>query len=63
MDGKSVHTYTKANPHNVAWVFDKPQYLLLNLAIGGAWGGQQGVDDAIFPSRYEVDYVRVYQKR
>ena len=61
-DGKPVHTYAKSDPHGVAWVFDKPQYLILNLAIGGAWGGQQGVDDAIFPSRFEVDYVRVYQK-
>ena len=62
VDGKVDHTYTKADPHGVAWVFDKPQYLLLNLAIGGAWGGQQGVDDSIFPARYEVDYVRVYQR-
>ena len=33
------------------WPFDAPQYLILNLAIGGAWGGQRGVDDAIFPQR------------
>jgi len=31
-----------------------------NLAIGGAWGGQHGVDDSIFPARYSVDYVRYY---
>jgi beta-glucanase (GH16 family) len=61
-DGKPVHTYTKSDPHDVAWVFDKPQYLILNLAIGGAWGGQQGIDQSIYPSRFEVDYVRVYQK-
>ena len=63
LDGKSVHSYSKADPHGVKWTFDKPQYLILNLAIGGAWGGQQGVDDAIYPARFEVDYVRVYQKR
>lgn len=63
MDGKTVHSYAKADPHGVAWTFDRPQYLLLNLAIGGSWGGQHGVDDAIFPARYEIDYVRVYQKR
>lgn len=62
LDGRVVHTFTKNDPHDVAWVFDRPQYLLLNLAIGGAWGGQQGVDDAIFPARYEIDYVRVYQR-
>lgn len=63
MDGKTVHVYSKADPHGVAWVFDKPQYLLLNLAVGGAWGGQQGIDDTIFPARYEIDYVRVYQRK
>lgn len=43
------------------WPFDKPFHLLLNLALGGTWGGQQGVDPAIWPQRLEIDYVRVYQ--
>lgn len=43
--------------------FNAEHYLILNLAIGGAWGGQQGVDDSIYPSRFLVDYVRVYQKQ
>jgi len=43
------------------WPFDKPHYLLLNLAIGGSWGAEKGIDGAIFPCRFEVDYVRVYQ--
>lgn len=43
-----------------AWPFDKRFHLLLNLAIGGDWGGQQGVDDSIFPVSMEVDYVRFY---
>ena len=41
------------------WPFSAPQYLLLNLAIGGDLGGP--VDNAIFPVTMEVDYVRVYQ--
>lgn len=45
-----------------SWPFDAPQYLILNLAIGGSWGGQKGVDDTIFPQRFIVDYVRVYQR-
>jgi beta-glucanase (GH16 family) len=45
------------------WPFDKPFHLLLNLAVGGNWGGAQGVDDTIWPQRMEVDYVRVYQLR
>jgi beta-glucanase (GH16 family) len=42
------------------WPYDKDQYLILNLAIGGSWGGQKGIDDSIFPQRYYIDYVRVY---
>ncbi|HEX4138803.1 MAG TPA: glycoside hydrolase family 16 protein, partial [Candidatus Methylacidiphilales bacterium] len=41
--------------------FRSPQYLILNLALGGDWGGP--IDDAIFPQRMIVDYVRVYQKK
>jgi beta-glucanase (GH16 family) len=44
-----------------SWPFDAPHYLILNLAIGGSWGGQQGIDDNIFPQRFLIDYVRVYQ--
>lgn len=43
------------------WPFSKPFYLLMNIAVGGNWGGQQGVDDSIFPAVMEVDFVRVYQ--
>lgn len=45
-----------------AWPFDNKMFLLLNVAVGGGWGGQQGIDDTIFPKRMEIDYVRVYQK-
>jgi beta-glucanase (GH16 family) len=44
-----------------AWPFDQKCYLILNLAIGGEWGGMHGIDDSIFPQRFEIDYVRVYQ--
>jgi beta-glucanase (GH16 family) len=44
------------------WPFDRPAYLILNVAVGG-WGGQQGgVDPAAFPARMAVDYVRVWQR-
>ena len=46
-----------------AWPFDQNFHLVLNLAIGGFWGGAQGVDDTIFPQRMEIDYVRVYQRK
>ena len=44
-----------------SWPYDKPFHLLMNIAIGGSWGGLQGVDDSIFPTQLVVDYVRVYQ--
>lgn len=43
------------------WPFDQKMYLILNLAVGGNWGGKNGVDPKIFPAVMEVDYVRVYQ--
>ena len=43
-----------------AWPFDRPQFLLLNIAIGGDLGGP--VDNHIFPVTMEVEYVRVYQR-
>lgn len=43
------------------WPFDKPQHLLLNVAIGGDWGGRKGVDNKALPARMEIDHVRVYQ--
>ncbi|WP_421830867.1 glycoside hydrolase family 16 protein [Larkinella sp.] len=43
------------------WPLDQPFYLILNLAVGGNWGGQKGVDESIWPQRLTVDFVRVYQ--
>lgn len=60
VDGRRVHSYEKAGKGAAGWPYDKPQYLLLNLAIGGDMAG--AVDDSIFPRAFEIDYVRVYQK-
>lgn len=45
------------------WPFDQPFYLIMNFAVGGAWGGKNGVEETIFPQSMIVDYVRVYQKK
>lgn len=45
------------------WPFDRRFHLILNIAIGGSWGGVQGIDDDIFPQTMEVEYVRVYQRQ
>ncbi len=59
VDGVVHWVYTKRTRDVDAWPFDKPQFLILNLAIGGDLGG--AVDDAIFPVAMEIDHVRVYQ--
>jgi beta-glucanase (GH16 family) len=43
------------------WPFDKRFHVILNVAIGGGWGGQRGIDDLIFPTSMTVDYVRYYK--
>ena len=39
--------------------FRAPQYLILNFALGGSWGGP--IDDAVLPQKFLIDYVRVFQ--
>jgi beta-glucanase (GH16 family) len=61
VDGRKYFTFRNEGTGSRTWPFDKPHYLILNLAIGGSWGGQQGIDDSLFPKRYRVDYVRIYK--
>jgi beta-glucanase (GH16 family) len=61
VDGQPYFTFPKEIGGEAVWPYDKAQYLILNLAIGGTWGGQQGIDDSAFPTQYAIDYVRVYR--
>ncbi len=61
LDGVPTFTYRKENDDKAVWPFDQPFHLILNLAIGGNFGGKRGIDDSIFPTQLRVDYVRVYQ--
>lgn len=58
------HYYTFKNERTgfKEWPFDKRFHLLLNLAIGGNWGGKEGIDDSLFPHQFMIDYVRVYKQ-
>ncbi|MBR8534465.1 family 16 glycosylhydrolase [Carboxylicivirga sediminis] len=56
-----VHVYAPAEKNDANWPFNKPHFFILNVAVGGNWGGAQGIDNAIFPQSMEVDYVRVYE--
>lgn len=60
VDGTKYFTFTNQGDWT-KWPFDQRFHLILNIAVGGNWGGAQGVDDNIFPVQMEVDYVRVYQ--
>jgi len=63
VDGKTYATFDrKSGDTDAEWPFNKPFYLTLNLAIGGAWGGQKGLDDGALPQHMEVDYVRFCQQ-
>lgn len=64
IDGKTYFVAYKGHEDKVStnegWPFDKPYFLILNLAIGGNWGGE--IDPVIFPAEMIVDYVRIYKK-
>lgn len=61
LDGKVYFSFKNEHKTSEEWPFDQEFYLILNLAIGGNWGGKNGIDEAIFPATMEVDYVRVYE--
>lgn len=61
LDDKMFHEFNNTKTDSEAWPFDKEFYLLLNIAVGGNWGGKYGIDEKIFPQQMKVDYVRVYQ--
>lgn len=64
IDGKELFYFENDKKGNKdSWPFNAPFYLKLNLAWGGDWGGAQGVDESVLPATYEIDYVRVFQKK
>lgn len=63
VEGEKYGTFVNEHKSYKEWPFDQAFHLILNIAVGGNWGGQQGVDDSIWPQQMVVDYVRVYQKQ
>lgn len=64
VDGKELLNFNNDGKNDVgSWPFNKPFYVILNLAWGGDWGGMKGVDESALPVQMEVDYVRVFQKK
>ncbi len=62
LDGVQYYVYDK-NANELEWPFNTTQNIILNLAIGGGWGGAKGVDSSYTSHQYILDYVRVYEKK
>jgi beta-glucanase (GH16 family) len=62
VDGNTYFSFKNEHSGYEAWPFDNKMHLLLNVAVGGDWGGAKGVAPDIWPRRMEIDYVRVYQQ-
>ena len=61
LDGRVYFEYENDKTGEGSWPFDKPHHIIMNIAVGGSWGGREGIDEEAFPAKMEVDYVRVYQ--
>jgi beta-glucanase (GH16 family) len=58
---KITNTYSPTNKTSDNWPFNQSFFMIMNFAVGGNWGGVEGVDENIWPQTMVVDYVRVYQ--
>lgn len=63
VDGVEQFKYTPVADSYEYWPFNSEFHLLLNIAVGGAWGGIQGVQQGEWDDSMYVDYVRVYQEQ
>jgi beta-glucanase (GH16 family) len=62
LDGKDAYEVDRTSDSFDNWPFKDPFFIIVNLAIGGDWGGSKGVDPAIFPAKFDISYIRFYQK-
>ena len=62
VDGNLYFNYNKGSSSFEDWPYDNPFFLIINLAIGGEWGGIEGIDNSAFPASFIIDYVRLYKK-
>lgn len=62
VDGQSVYTFNPSDKNSDVWPFNQPFYFILNVAVGGNFGGPD-VDDSIFPQKFIIDYIKVYSSK
>jgi beta-glucanase (GH16 family) len=63
VNGSRYYTFRNTGNGPAEWPFDQRFHLIMNIAVGGNWGGAQGVDPTVFPQEMRVDYVRVYKPK
>ena len=64
LDGAPYFSVIREDGSNpMDWPFDHPFHLILNVAVGGTWGGQHGIDQEAFPATMVVDWVKVWQNQ
>ena len=61
VDEQLIYAYAPENKITEVWPFNQPFYIIINLAIGGNFGGPE-IDDSIFPQDFVLDYIRVYKQ-
>jgi len=62
VDNVLYYTYNPSTKNASTWPFTAPQFLIMNIAMGGNFGGPT-IDPSLTSARMEVEYVRVYEER
>lgn len=63
IDGRKTFEVTKKEFLAKKWSFDQAFHLKINIAVGGTFGGQRGIDEKKFPQKMYIDHIKVYQKK
>ncbi|MEH6307616.1 hypothetical protein RYH73_18335 [Olivibacter sp. CPCC 100613] len=62
LDNVRYYQFNRGTGTSEEWPFDQRFHLLLNIAVGGNWGGKKGIDDTVFPATMRIDFVRYYTR-
>lgn len=61
IDDKKYFTFENEHKTYAEWPFDQAFHVIMNIAVGGNWGGSKGLDDNLSGQTMEIDYIRVYK--
>lgn len=60
VDSNLVYTFKPEEKNENTWPYNQPFYFLINMAIGGNFGGPS-IDNTVLPQEFSIDYIKVYQ--